>query len=91
MTKTVQNLMMKIEATKKAQTKGTLEIKKKIGMWIGITESSLTNRIKEMEDRISVFKDTVEGMDTSVIENGKFKKFLIQNIQEIWGNMKVQT
>lgn len=90
MTKTVQNLIMKTEATKKTQTKGPLEIKQ-LGMWTGITESSLTNRIKKMEDRISVFKDTVEGMDTSVIENGKFKKLLIQNIQEIQGNIQVQT
>lgn len=68
MTKTVQDLIMKIEATKKTQTKGTLEIKN-LGMWTGITDSSLNNRTQEMENRILGIKDTEEGMDTSVIKN----------------------
>ena len=37
-----------------------------------------------MEDRISVMEDTIEEMDISIKENAKSKKFLTQNIQEIW-------
>lgn len=56
---------MEIESIKK-----TKEVK---GIyWTGTTEASLTNRIKEMEDRSSCIKDIREDMDTSVKENNKY-------------------
>jgi hypothetical protein len=36
----------------------------------------------------SGIEDTTEDIDTSVKENVKARKFLIQNIQEIWDMMK---
>ena len=44
-----------------------------------------------MEERISGVKDMIEEIDSSVKENVKSNKFLTQNIQEIWDNMKRQT
>jgi len=44
----------------------------------------ITNRIQEMEETISDIKDMIEEIGTSVKENVKSKKFLIQVIQEIW-------
>ena len=55
---------------------------------MGTTEASITNRIQEMEERISGVEDTVEEIDLSVKENIKSNKFLIQNIQENWDTKK---
>ena len=41
-------------------------------------------RLHEMEGRISGTEDIIEEMDTSVKGNVKSKKFLTQNIREIW-------
>ena len=46
-------------------------------------QASITNRIHEIEERISGAEDTIENIDTTVKENAKSKKLLIQNIQEI--------
>lgn len=52
-------------------------------METGTTNSSINRRIQEVEERILGAEDTVEGIDTSVTENIKSSKSLIQNIQEI--------
>jgi hypothetical protein len=36
-----------------------------------------------MEERISGAEDSIENIDTTIKENGKCKKILTQNIQEI--------
>ena len=54
----------------------------------GTTDANITNRIQEMKRRISGIKDMIEDIDTSIKENVKSKKFLTQNIQEIWDIMK---
>ena len=54
----------------------------------GITNRGITNRIQEMEERISEAEDTTEDFDTSAKENVKSKNLLTQNIQEIWDIMK---
>jgi hypothetical protein len=54
----------------------------------GTSETSLTNRVQEIEDRSSGIEDTIGEMDTSVKENVKSKYILEQNIQEIWDSMK---
>ena len=48
---------------------------------------SITNRIQEIEERISDAEDTIESTDTTVKENANFKKFLTKNIQEIRDKM----
>lgn len=55
-----------------------------LGTWTGISETSLANRIQEMEDKISDTEDTIEEMDTSV------KKMLIAKIsRELQDNQKI--
>ena len=49
----------------------------------GTTDASITNRIQEMEERISGVEETIEEIDSSVKENVKSNKFLTQNIKEI--------
>ena len=41
-----------------------------------------------MEERISGAEDSIENIDTTVKENAKCKKLLIQNIQEIQDTMR---
>ena len=45
-----------------------------LGKRTGTAEVSITNRIQEMEERISGIEDTIEEIDTSVKENIKSKK-----------------
>jgi hypothetical protein len=42
----------------------------------------------EMEDIISDIEDIIEKIDTYVKENAKAKKFLRQNIWEIWNTVQ---
>jgi hypothetical protein len=59
-----------------------------IGKRTGVTNTSITNKIQEIEERISGAEDTIEDIDTTVKENIKSKKLLTQNIQEIQEAMK---
>ena len=59
-----------------------------LGKWTGTTETSITNRIQEIEERISGTEDTIEEIDSFIKENIKSNKLLTQNIQEIWDTMK---
>jgi chromosome segregation ATPase len=68
--KTIQVLEMEIETIKKALRETTLEIEN-LGKRSGIIDVSITNRIQEMEERISGAEDTIENMDTTVKENAK--------------------
>ena len=72
---------------KKTQTKGRLDIEN-LGKWTGTTETSTTNRIQEIEERISNTKDTIEEINSLIKEQNKSKKFLTQNIEEIWDTVK---
>ena len=72
--KMVQELKMEKETIKKSQMEATLEMEN-----LGTSDARITNRIQEMEEKIS----GVEDNDTSVKENAKCKRFITQNIQEI--------
>ena len=56
---------------------------KNLGKRTGTTDINITNRIQEMEERISGAEVTIEDIDTTVKENTKCKKLLTQNIHEI--------
>lgn len=71
--KTVQDLKMEIEATKKTQIEGILGMKI-LENGIGTTDLSITYGIQVMEERISGIDDTVEKIDTSVKEYVKSKE-----------------
>jgi cell division protein FtsL len=87
MNKTIQDLKMEIETIKKSQRETDLEIEN-LGKRSGVIDASITNRIQEIEERISSAEDTIENIDTTVKENTKCKKILTQNIQEIWDTMR---
>ena len=55
----------------------------------GVIEASIINRIQKIEERITGAEDSIENIDTTVKENAKCKKLLIQNIQDIQGTMKI--
>jgi hypothetical protein len=44
--------------------------------------------VGEMEERISGAEDSIENISTTIKENGKWKKILTQNIQEIQDTMR---
>ena len=52
------------------------------------TETSIINRIQEIEERISDSEDTIEKTNALIKENSKANKFSSQNIQEIWDTIK---
>jgi len=80
--KTIQGLKMEIETIKKSQREITLEIEN-LGKRLGVIDVSITNRIQEIEERISGAEYNIENIDTTTKENIKCKNILIQNIQEI--------
>jgi predicted nucleic acid-binding Zn-ribbon protein len=69
--KTIQDRKREIDTIKKTQSEATLEIEN--------LDASISNRIQEMEERISGAEDSIENIGTST----KCKKFQTQNIQEI--------
>jgi uncharacterized coiled-coil protein SlyX len=71
--KTIQDLKMEIETIKKSQRETTLELES-LGKRSGVIDASITNRIQEIEERISGAEDTIENIDTTVKENTKSKK-----------------
>jgi chromosome segregation ATPase len=79
--KTIQDIKMEIETIKKSQRVITMEIEN-LGKRSRVIDV-ITNRIHEVEHRISGAEDTIENVDTTVKENAKYKMFLTQNIQEI--------
>ena len=87
MNKTIQDLKMKIEKIKKAQRETTLELEN-LGKRSAVIDVSITNRIQEIEERISGAEDTIENIDPTVRDNAKRKKLLTQNIQEIQDTMR---
>ena len=84
---TVQELKAEREAMKKTQTEGRLAMEN-IDKETETSETSITNRIQEIEERISDYKDTIEKINALTIENSKSNKFSSQNIQEIWDIIK---
>jgi predicted nucleic acid-binding Zn-ribbon protein len=85
--KTIQDLKMEIETIKKSQSETTLEIEN-LGKKSGDIDASITNRIQEIQERISGAEDSIENIDITIKENAKYKKILTQNIQEIQDTMK---
>ena len=76
-----------VETIKKTQSETNLEIET-LGKKSGTIDSSISNRIQKMEERISGAEDSIENMGTRIKENAKCKKILIQNIQEIQNTMR---
>ena len=87
MNKTVLELKREVDTIKKTQSEATLEIET-LGKRSGTIDASISNRIQEMEERISGAEDSIENIDTTVKENTKCKRILTQNIQVIQDTMR---
>jgi hypothetical protein len=79
--KTIQDVKMEVEIIKQSEREITLEIEI-LGKKSRTIDVSISNKIQEMEERISGAEDSKENMDTTIKENAKCKKILTQNIQE---------
>ena len=82
MNKTILDVKREVDTIKKTESEATLEIET-LGKKSGTIDASINNRIQEMEERISGAQDSIENISTTIKENGKCKKILTQNIQEI--------
>jgi predicted nucleic acid-binding Zn-ribbon protein len=82
MKKIIQDLKREVDTIKKTQSEAMLKIEN-LGKKSGTIDSSISNRIQKMEERISGAKDSIENICTTIKENTKRKRILTQNIQEI--------
>ena len=82
MKKTIRDLKREVDTIKKTQSEATLEIET-LRKKSGTIYASISTRIQEMKERISGAEDSIENIGTTIKENGKCKKILTQNIQEI--------
>jgi predicted nucleic acid-binding Zn-ribbon protein len=71
--KTIQDLKMKVETIKKSQSEKTLEIEN-LGKKSGAIDASITNRIQEMEERISGAEDSIENVGTEIKKTQNAKR-----------------
>jgi len=71
MTKSVQDLKLKIEVIKWTQTKEILEVEN-LGTRTRTIDVSITNTIQEMEERILGIEDMPEEIHILIEEIGKF-------------------
>ena len=65
--KIIQDLKIEVETIKKTQRETSLEIEN-LGKKSGAIDASITNRIQEIEERISGAEDSIENIDTTVKE-----------------------
>ena len=84
MNKTILDLKREVDTIKKTQSEAMLEIET-LGKKSGAIDASISNRIQEMEERCRRFHKNI---GTTIKENGKCKKILTQNIQEIQDTMR---
>jgi predicted nucleic acid-binding Zn-ribbon protein len=68
--KTIQDLKMELETIKKSQRETTLWIEN-LGKRSGVIDESITDRIQEIEERISGAEDIIENIDITVKGNAK--------------------
>ena len=70
--KTIQDLKREVDTIKKTQSEATVEIET-LGKKSGTIDASISNRIQEMEERISGAEDSIENMDTTIkkMQNAK--------------------
>jgi chromosome segregation ATPase len=86
--KTIQDLKREVDTIKKTLSEAMLEIET-IGKKSRTIDVSISNRIQEMEEKISGAEDSKENMGTTIKKkNAKCKKILTQNSQEIQDTMR---
>jgi hypothetical protein len=73
MNKLILDIKREVDTIKKTQSEATLEIET-LGKKSGTIDASISNRILEMEERISGAEDSIENISTTIKENGKMQK-----------------
>jgi chromosome segregation ATPase len=73
MNQTILDIKREVDTIKKTQSEATLEIEN-LGKKSGTIHVSISNRIQEMEERISGAEDSIENIGTTIKENAKCKK-----------------
>ena len=73
MNKTILDLKREVDTIKKTQSEATLEIET-LGKRYGTIHVSISNRIQEMEERISGAEDSIQNIRTTIKENTKRKR-----------------
>ena len=68
MNKTILDLKREVDTIKKTQSEATLEIEN-LGETSGKIDANISNRIQEMEERISGAEDFIENISTTIKEN----------------------
>jgi hypothetical protein len=71
--KTIQDLKIELETIRKSQRETILELEN-LGKRSGVIDESITNRIQEIEERISRAEDTIENIDTTSERKRKKQK-----------------
>ena len=71
--KTIQDLKREVNTIKKTQSEATLEIEN-LGKKSGTIDASISNRIQEMEERISGAEDSIENISTTIKKKWKMQK-----------------
>ena len=87
MNKTILDLKREVDTIKETQSEATLEIET-LGKKSQMIDASISNRILEMEERISGTENSIENISTTIKDNEKCKNILTQNIQEIQDTMR---
>jgi hypothetical protein len=77
--RTIQDVKREVETIKKTQRETILGIEN-LGKKSGTIDVSISNRMQEMEERISGAEVFIENMGPTIKENAKCKKILTQNI-----------
>ena len=68
MNKTILDLKREVVTITKMQSEATLEIET-LGKKSGNIDTSISNRIQEMEERISGAEDSIENIGTTIKDN----------------------
>ena len=76
--KTIQDLKREVETIKKTQNETTLEIET-LGKKSGTIDASISNKIQEMEEKISGAEDSIKNIRTTIKENIKLKRSYLKN------------
>ena len=79
MNKTILDLKREVDTTKKTQSEATLEIET-LGKKSGTIDVSISNRIQEIEERISGAEDSIENIGTIIKENTKYISGVIPKV-----------
>ena len=70
MNKTILDLKSEVDTIKKTQNEAMLEIET-LRKKSGTIDASISNRIQEMEERISGAEDSIENIGTTIKDNTK--------------------